>query len=161
MPQTSRCLISAVAMVLLCLEPAMAEASVQRSFDLVCLGSMQDGAAAAGAPFTLRIRVDVKHMRFCDDDYCGVLDKINAKVVESHCDAKNGGRFCNAAAITSTAGPFVDDDDFTVDLSTGKIQRTTSGMAGDRVARPFHKSFTGRCRVRPFTHLQPPRPRTG
>ena len=131
-----------------CMAPTLVRGEDRIHFDLACQGDMKDEREKL-TPFTLRIRVDIAQKQFCIDELCNMLTRADKKTIEYHCHA--GRTFCYQT--WSTAGPFVLKDDFAIERSTGKFQRSFAGDEGDRAPRHFHTDYTGHCNLASFTGL--------
>jgi hypothetical protein len=131
-------------------------------FDLICRGIVREANwskawdKAVPTSIETHLRVDLQRNAFCVDDYCDRLTRADAAMLEYHCKATKGGKFCDATTFISSAGPFITQQDFSVDRSTGAFQRTLSGEVGDHGVKPFRSESTGVCVPAPFTGLSTP-----
>jgi hypothetical protein len=51
--------------------------------------------------------------------------------------------------VVSTAGPFISDEELTIDLTTRRFHGVASGTIGDRASRPYATQFSGACTPAP------------
>ncbi len=146
---------AALACMLLYAPYAPAASAAPQKFDLICHGKLEDRLLKKVIEFKAAFSVDVRKKQICDEQSCETLTKTDARSLVSDCDAHDGGRFCDAERIDSTAGPFVQGDQIVVDLVTGKFSRKMWGELGDRAPRPFHDEYAGVCRIAPFKPHKP------
>lgn len=150
--------LAASTIMLVC--PAFAFAEPAR-FDLVCSGDLQTSSLwtkkeGVSELSTIRLRIDLQHSAFCVDNYCDALTQVDAATIKYHCVAHNGEQFCGWGTETSTAGPFISQQDFEFDRSSRALRRSKFGSAGDIASGPYAEKFTGTCAVEPFRGLDEP-----
>jgi hypothetical protein len=130
-------------------------APIPRRFDLVCKGEMRTQKETAS--FSRRLSVDLDRALFCLDG-CWHLGEANSTRIAYHytpdvADRDHGaGRYRRVSV--STAGPFEQEEDLTVDLRTGTFQRSYVYDVGDRVSLHHEERYAGRCAFAPFTTLK-------
>jgi hypothetical protein len=127
-------------------------------FDLICSGTLGSTRIPyVYSKFQSRLSVDLEKNRFCDKFSCDELTTASGFLIY-RCDMMDRSRFCAAGVIGSTAGPFIQRDEFIIDLSNGKFWRTMSGEFGDRSSVPYTASYDGVCVNAPFTDVKPDHP---
>jgi hypothetical protein len=136
-----------------CAGPAFADDKGPVRFDLICNGMMDHTTwnGHISKTFTTRFRVDLKSNAFCTEDYCGAFTQQDGPKLVYHCKAVPG-QVCGADP-DSTGGPFIHNDDFVIDRSSGSFHRTSSGSEGDIAPTSFSESYSGDCVISPFTGL--------
>ena len=141
-----------VVMALFCAGPGFAYGNGPAQFDLICHGTMERMARSGptSTTFTTHFHIDLNKKSFCNEDYCGPFSPMDGPRLAYHCEAVDGGRFCGRWA-GSTAGPFIRQEDFVIDLSDSSFHRTSSGSVGDIIGRPYKASYSGDCARAPFT----------
>jgi hypothetical protein len=128
-----------------------------QQFDLVCKGQMsRNGAASA---FDTRLHVDLGSGGFCYDSCLTLMRLTEASPVglayRFDVDTPTAGRPASQVpnAPISSAGPFPQQDDLTIDRRTGAFRRTYHYDMGDPAARPYVETYTGQCQAAPYTGL--------
>jgi hypothetical protein len=127
-------------------------APIPRQFDLVCKGEMRTQKETTS--FTKRLSVDLDQALFCLDG-CWHLAEANSTRIAYHYRPEVADRDHEAGRYrrvsVSTAGPFEQEEDLTVDLRTGMFQRSYVYDVGDRVSLHHEEHYTGRCTLARFT----------
>jgi hypothetical protein len=143
----------------LCFAGEAAHAEAPARFNPSCHGGFNDRLTGRTAPFTTEFSVDLTTATLCDRAYCVPLTQADPDRLAFDCSP--GGAACNmremkgSEIVLGTGGPFVRDDHLSIDRHTGAYRRTTAGYVGDRAAKAFSASYTGRCEARPFQEIAP------
>ena len=150
-----------IALTLIALGPvaacSAASAGGAAQFDLVCKGQLTRNGAPT--PFETRLHVDLASNRFCLDSCLDVfhLTQASAAQLAYHYDVAVAdadhavGRY--RGTMASSAGPYPQKEDITIDRRTGAYRRTYLYDAGDPAARAYNDSYVGQCQVMPYTGL--------
>jgi len=128
-----------------------------RQFDLICKGEAQIDDQQTGKetkPFTDRLSVDLGQQLFCLDG-CWHLGEADETHIAYHYTPERADRDhprnAYRGVAISTAGPFDQQEDLTVDLRSGAFARFYVYNYGDRVSFLYEARYKGRCSLAPFT----------
>jgi hypothetical protein len=148
-------------LIVLCLPATLALAgsadAAPGQFDLVCKGEAQIDDQRTGKEtksFTDRLSVDLDQQLFCLDG-CWHLTEAGETHIAYHYTPevadRDHPRNTYRQVSGSTAGPFEQQEDLTVDLLTGMFERFYVYDFGDRVSFRHKARYKGRCTFAPFT----------
>jgi hypothetical protein len=147
----------AAALIALAFAPVAACGAAPAQFDLVCHGQMTSNGASTS--FETRLHIDLASNRFCLDSCLDVfhLTQASSAQLAYHYDiaVADADHAANRyrGQMASSAGPYPQKEDITVDRRTGAYRRTYLYSAGDPAARTFNDSYVGQCQVMPYTGL--------
>jgi hypothetical protein len=152
--------LAPIAALTIALAPAGAcggQAAGADRFDLICRGQMIRGAAAQS--FETRLHVDLASRRFCLDVCLEVFhltaaspDRLAYHYDVRVADADHAANFYRGA-MSSSAGPFPQAEEISVDRRSGAYRRDYRYSQGDPAARQYDDHYIGQCQVMPFTGL--------
>ena len=126
--------------------PTWSLAAAGEGRELLCTSDSPNDSILT--PFTIK----ASRREFCVGSACWPLIS-SADRLEYLCPPVGANGYCAAAfPIVSSAGPFIDNERLTINLSTGRFEGLASGTVGDRSRTSYTSQLAGICIV-----IDPPR----
>ena len=123
--------------------------SVAASASAACAGDGTNLTCTSRGGGLKVIHLDLAKMQACDDEGCISVKSSGRDMLTYDCVA--GKTYCtpdqssDGVLVVSSAGPWVREDHFSYNKTTGRFRRYGSGMYGDHGTHEFRDDFSGTC----------------